>query len=179
MAALGILAAPFAAVVLPFGLTLGAIAAGIALFGSGASAASIIHVAFHDGCYFVALADEELGSVIINDHNLRLSLESRSRSVIDVTPSFERPSTRRFGRASRAQLDEVAYRPTPLALPHAIAVQPVTPASSKHDLAPQPGGLLSAASDALSEAAASGANLTVDALGAAARFLKSRKGRFP
>ena len=79
----------------------------------------------------------------------------------------------------RAQLDEVANRPTPLALPHAIAVQPVIPASSKDDLAPEPGGLLSAASDALSEAAASGANLAGDALGAAARFLKSRKGRFP
>ena len=66
VAALGILAAPFAAVVLPFGLTLGAIAAGIALFNSGASAASIIHVAFHDGCYFVALADEELGSALLS-----------------------------------------------------------------------------------------------------------------
>ena len=66
----GLLAAPAAIASGPFGLTIGAIAAGIGLFGGGRERISIIHIVFEDGADLVAIADATLGPFLARERSL-------------------------------------------------------------------------------------------------------------
>jgi hypothetical protein len=66
----GVLAAPAAIASGPFGLTIGAIAAGIGLFGGGRERISIIHLVFEDGADLVAIADAKLGPFLARERSL-------------------------------------------------------------------------------------------------------------
>jgi hypothetical protein len=67
---LGVLAAPAAIASGPFGLTIGAIATGIGLFGGGRERISIVHIVFEDGADLVAIADAKLGPFLARERSV-------------------------------------------------------------------------------------------------------------